>query len=173
MNSGYGEFMTREVRHPNTVFQVCWVCFSFFFFFVFFNLCSFKTKINLPEMQLWAWHESGLWCYRCGWWFWGWFCLRRFCLHVHSSVVWIQTILFTYGYGLWGSGLELACHVWEKQIAFGRAVAFTSVTLYNMYSWKTSHMVTWKKGSEIPHVDMKKIIKATHLLSVSTFVLHP
>lgn len=170
MHSGYGEFMTREVRHPNTVFQVCWVCFSFFFF-VFFNLCGIKTKINLPEMQLWAWHKSGLCCYGCGWWFWGWFCLRRFCLHVHSSVVWIQTILFTYGYIC----VEVAVN-WLAMSERSRLLLVKwhlPPSLYNTYSWKTSHLVTWKKGSEIPHVDMKKIIKATHLLSVSIFVLHP
>lgn len=44
-----------------------------------------------------------------------------------------------------GTGWERACHVCGKQLLLGREVMFASLTLYNGYSRKTSHLDNMKE----------------------------
>lgn len=63
---------------------------------------------------------------------------RRFCLHVSYSME-LNSNCCVYLWLCWcGSGCELACHVHEKQLLLGKEVMFASLTIYNVYSRKTS-----------------------------------
>lgn len=58
---------------------------------------------------------------------------------------------------LCGSGCELACHVHEKQLLLGREVTLASLTLYNVYSRRTSRLDNMRKVVLNPMCRNKKV----------------